>query len=235
VASIYEEKIMGHQSSWRGSYSYSYDARKERRQGVSQEARYPPVSPDLWPMFYDYLIGRGLDAGLARDSGWYPTCRAQDTLPRILIPATRTDGRIFWQARAIDGGESRRYQSPSGSRGDALIIVRPESPIIDRAALVEGPFDALKLDHYGRKHGVAATCTFGKVISERQHQIIRTKFQHLKRRYLMFDADAALDGLWVVGKYPDGYLIRLDVPPGYDDPSDLPPKIIKRLCKKIKD
>jgi len=186
VASIYEEKIMGHQSSWRGSYSYSYDARKERRQGVSQEARYPPVSPDLWPMFYDYLIGRGLDAGLARDSGWYPTCRAQDTLPRILIPATRTDGRIFWQARAIDGGESRRYQSPSGSRGDALIIVRPESPIIDRAALVEGPFDALA----AAECGVLGIALMGNTPNQESLEHVAALLVPISMLYVISDSDA---------------------------------------------
>lgn len=134
-------------SNWRGQYEYSHSERVERRarqETQQQEVKFPQVDPELWPAFYNYLGARGLDAGLARDNGWYPTRHAKDDVPRILIPGTRTDGHIFWQARAISSSEKRRYQSPSGGRGDALILVRPENLYtVDRAALVEGPMDAL--------------------------------------------------------------------------------------------
>lgn len=61
---------------------------------------------------------------------------------RVVIPCLSTDPRNkFWQARLIYG-HGPRYQSPHASRGDAIVYVRPLSPLRG-SVLVEGPMDAL--------------------------------------------------------------------------------------------
>ena len=90
-----------------------------------------------------YLEDRGLNPRVAEANFWYPSSEAGDDRPRIVIPASATPPNVYWQARAIDGDEEPRYQSPSAPRGDACILVWPKA--INRSQLVvaEGPLDAL--------------------------------------------------------------------------------------------
>lgn len=177
-------------SSWRGNYSYSYDERAERRaqQKDQPEVKFPPVNPELWSAFYGYLDGRGLDAELARTNGWYPTSQAKDSIPRILIPGKRTDGKVFWQARAIDPKEKRRYESPSGVRGDALIVVEPDfgEYAAGRAALVEGPMDALA----AAECGVIGISLMGNTPNKESLEHVVKLLENIQLLYIVSDSDA---------------------------------------------
>mgnify|MGYP001560793124 CR=1 FL=1 len=103
----------------------------------------PPRDEGLVRQMEAYLEGRGLNYRLAVANMWYPSSQAGDNSPRIVMPATSNiRGNTFWQARAMDGSE-KRYQSPPAARGDAVILVWPERPMVDRAVVSEGPMDAL--------------------------------------------------------------------------------------------
>lgn len=104
---------------------------------------FPPPAWDLSENMAHYLRGRGLDPALAAMNGWYPTRSAGDTVPRIVIPGTMTSNGCFWQARRMEGSLEPRYQSPHAPREGSLILVVPREPAPHRAALVEGPMDAL--------------------------------------------------------------------------------------------
>lgn len=90
-----------------------------------------------------YLIGRGLDADLAWDNGWYTSAQAGDEEPRIVVPCTGKITKGFWQARAIVPGVAKRWLSPHGPRGDAVALVYPSPTRRDRIVVVEGPMCAL--------------------------------------------------------------------------------------------
>ncbi len=129
----------------RMNQSYEHEERDRRAPSKKQQrapAVLPACGPSLWPMMREYLEGRELDYDLAVKNGWYPSDTAGDGEVRIVMPATRGDGGVFWQARAVLPNIAKRYQSPSASREDALILVSPSTPI-KHAAIVEGPMDAL--------------------------------------------------------------------------------------------
>ena len=111
--------------------------------------RLPELEPSLWPDFDAYLTSRNLSPSIARANLWYPSRRAGDEAPRIVMPASSSDTyNKFWQARAMYGAlgfSPVRYQSPHGCRsGDAVIVVYPVAKDGRyRSVVVEGPMDAL--------------------------------------------------------------------------------------------
>lgn len=125
----------------------------------------PPVDPGGWTRFNGYIASRGLDAGIAKRNGWYPAFH--EGAHRIVIPAvSQLPGHKFWQARAIESPDKpldpaiKRYTSAHGSKGDAIVVIWPDSlgagPRI--LAVVEGPFDALAA---AETHGVFGIALMG--------------------------------------------------------------------------
>jgi hypothetical protein len=122
-------------------YQHELDERDwERKARRPQSAPFPKLYENRWWDFTNYLMERGLDPVLAKDNKWYPTLDV-DEVPRIVIPATNTTGHGFWQARATVE-HPKRYQSPSVSRGDSVVLVWPYSAP-EKVVVVEGPMDAL--------------------------------------------------------------------------------------------
>lgn len=112
--------------------------------GKPFSAGLPPGNHALHEAAAEYLRRRRLDYPLALRNGWYPSDRAGDSLPRLVIPASSTSiENKYWQARALVDTQLR-YQSPHGvRRGDAVVIVWPRNDEIGHAAITEGPMDAL--------------------------------------------------------------------------------------------
>ncbi len=131
---------------------YSHEA-QERREAQDRPQRPPAVlpacAPGLWVKMQYYLEGRGLNFRLAERNGWYPSNSAGDEESRIVMPGTRGDEGVFWQARTMLPNAAKRYQSPRADRADALILVKPDGKSPTRAALVEGPMDALAAAEIG--------------------------------------------------------------------------------------
>lgn len=121
-------------------------------------ARHTPAGPvsvafpvrcaELHPAAIRYLTLRGMIPSIAFGAGWYPGYYRG---PRIIIPCRRTDGGTFWQGRlletAIDADDPtrwRRWDSPPGPRGDALVYLPAASAASRPVVFVtEGPMDAL--------------------------------------------------------------------------------------------
>jgi hypothetical protein len=102
---------------------------------------FPAKVPKLYEHAKQYLQRRELDHGLAFRIGWYPGMHHG---PRLIIPCDRNDG-LFWQGRLLenavaDPGEWDRWDSPLGSKGDAIVFIKgdPETLVVG-----EGPMDAL--------------------------------------------------------------------------------------------
>lgn len=115
-----------------------------------------------------YLIARNLDPELAEDNGWFPSTEAGDKFTRIVIPArTWKQGHVWYQARDVTGRAYLRYQSPKGSRHEALIKVMPNSEP-KGIVVLEGPCCALR----AAMHGFIGYALCGK-------QPSRATLQHL--------------------------------------------------------
>lgn len=123
-------------------YWHERDEHEPRRRPRAVSATPPAVAPLEWDTFTRYLTSRGLSADLAVQNRWYPSTSAGDRATRIVIPATTTTGVGFWQARAVDPTEPKRYQSPPVPRGDAVVLVYPVAVPIG-VVVCEGPMCAL--------------------------------------------------------------------------------------------
>lgn len=119
---------------------YKHYREPRRRQAKSEPL--PRRAPDQSSM-RSCLDRRGLSYELAVGNGWYLSLEANDNQPRIVIPCTNSAGRAYWQARFIhETPNAKRYQSPKYAAEDSIVVVWPDKPAT-RAAVVEGPMDAL--------------------------------------------------------------------------------------------
>lgn len=111
----------------------------------------PPISGEAGIYVSRYFTKRQAPYDLARFNGWYPT--AYDDVARVVIPCVSLiPGHKFWQARAVCDNlvNVKRYDSPSASRLDALVVCYPRTPPIkETTVVVEGPFDALAAAEVG--------------------------------------------------------------------------------------
>lgn len=130
--------------------TYQHEARERREPAVGSTPGRPRLGVRLMPRLAPelrerqdaYLDRRGLDLWTARFNGWYPSRSAGDSADRIVIPAS-PPGLGFWQARAMDPAEPKRYQSPRGPRENAVVVVYSLRAMVKRLVIVEGPMDAL--------------------------------------------------------------------------------------------
>ena len=121
---------------------YEHEREEKKRVYDGPPPEMPEEDLSLRQYAWDYLLDRGLNPSLAIANGWYPTNQGpHDSHPRIIIPCDNSQGRIYFQCRAMDDAELR-YDSPSAKRGDSLVVIRPRFPH-NGAVIVEGPMDAL--------------------------------------------------------------------------------------------
>jgi hypothetical protein len=101
------------------------------------------VDQDAGFLCNEYLLKRELDPELAQENGWFPSRNAGDSFLRIVIPCiTHKTGHIYFQARDVTNKAYLRYQSPKGSRHEALCVIHPKQETRGNV-VVEGPLDAL--------------------------------------------------------------------------------------------
>ncbi len=122
--------------------------------GRRRPAAFPKLAPELWKAQDTYLSRRGLDPFIARYNGWYPSRSAGDPAARIIIPASPVELK-FWQARAMNPKEQKRYQSPRVSRENAVVVVWSTFGMSRKLIVCEGPMDALAAAGAGAFVGVA--------------------------------------------------------------------------------
>lgn len=140
-----------------------------------------------------YALGRGmtqdmLDQLSLRSALRVPTKRGNEVAgPWLVFPVRLAGKNVAWQGRRVNYDGDIKYLSSQGIHDwlwpleDMFFrVYRPGMPVV----IVEGVFDALGLLRYG----VAALCTFGKSISEKQVRILE-EIRPVEV-ILMWDADA---------------------------------------------
>ena len=190
-------------------------------------APFPALDPNHQVSMDDYLEKRGLNYLLARANGWYPSTSAGDIEPRIVIPAlSLIEGHNFWQARAMvyRGEDVKRYQSPYGSRMDALIFVAPRSLHTiklggwHKAIIVEGPMDALA----AAGEGYLGIALMGNTPSEAVLEHLVRVVQH-RPTIILADSDAVAEAALLAGKLAAAGAYTILKPcRGWKDLADVP-------------
>jgi hypothetical protein len=139
--------------------------------------------------FWRYLARRGFD-DVGRLVEQYGLLCAQtgEMKDRVILPLYSGGKLIGWTGRAIQRTvDAPRYLS-SSPEVKQIIFNEDELTGGERLLITEGPFDALKVDFYGRPR-IRATCLFGVNPTLPQISILRG----ISRRYrtaILFDHDA---------------------------------------------
>lgn len=191
--------------------------------------------PDFWHItrtgssakFWTYLKNRGFDDPKEAIEQYHLKCclmgRFKD---RLIIPFYRDHQLIAWTGRAI----GRVLQAPRylSSRLVKTTIFNEDE--LRRGGnqlfIVEGPFDALKLDFYGQQYGARATCVFGTALSMDQVVILSALSKRFQRLVILFDADA-VEPSWEAAHWLNAQIGTL--PDDTKDPGELTEPQIRRL------
>lgn len=199
----------------------------------------PPVraiKPEgLTAKFWRYLETRGFDdvAAVARCYGLV-ACVTGETKDRLVIPFYQNGELVGWTARALVNPISApRYLS---SAGDAIKrTVFNEDELYHGGELlfiVEGPFDALKMDWYGMPLGARATCVFGTSVTMDQISILNVVRKLFKRVVILLDRDA-VEPTFHLAEWLNAPNVMIgQLPSGADDPGELNNKQIIKLVRE---
>lgn len=135
------------------------------RVNVDLPAEFIPVYDEKrkkpW-MYPAYLKERGVVRETARQ--WsLGFCDYGKYAKRVIIPITCPNGKSF-TARDVTGESERKILNPPDSGQHKLLMGWPTVTVSEDIALVEGPFDAIKLSQYG----IPALALGGKVLHSAQ-------------------------------------------------------------------
>lgn len=113
---------------------------------------------------------------------------------RIIFPVEAGGGHLVgWTGRAISPARSKYLAyPPKPSIKEHLLFYRHLIEAEDQRILVitEGPFDALKIDWYGKARGIRATAVFGRSITSEQLVLLGVLSCMYERIFLCLDDDA---------------------------------------------
>ena len=194
--------------------------------------------PTLWHItrtgssakYWNYLKKRGFASPTEVIERYHLKCcllgRFKD---RLIIPFYRDHHMIAWTGRAIAPVvQAPRYLSSKLVKTTIFNEDELRTNGKGKLFIVEGPFDALKLDLYGQQYGARATCVFGTAMSMDQIVILNALRKRFKRVVVLFDVDAigptAEATEWLRGAEFGS------LPEGIKDPGDLSEQQIKTLA-----
>lgn len=195
-------------------------------------------------LFRPYLLSRGYEAREVGDICNLYRLRGTATGPfryRVIFPIEMMDGLASWTGRAIANGMEPRYKSLSVDAEKARLEGMPRARLVVSDCLwnareianaqgelllgCEGPFDALRVDYFGRQYGIRATCFFGKNVSEKQAHLFKT-IGRFRTRALLLDPDAIDDAIKTMFR---SSLDFRQIPAGIKDPALLTRAHVKQL------
>lgn len=149
---------------------------------------------------------------------------------RIIIPLYQGGELAGWTGRAIQEVQNAPRYLSSGEAVKKLVFNEDDLKEGGKILfVVEGPFDALKLDYYGEPLAVRATCLFGVTMTMDQIYTLNRLKRNFKKVVILFDRGAAGPAFdacdWVQG--PNVTLGSL--PEGIKDPGILKPEEVEKL------
>jgi len=156
------------------------------------------IKPVAWPdefeplrsIFCDYLFRRGIDTSIA-DYYCLACCRVGRWKQRIIIPVFDKNFKLLgWQGRAIvEPKKAPRYLTSHEQVKRTVFNLQNISKGGEVLYIVEGPFDAMKIDFYGKPR-IRATCSFGVTVTAEQIQILNDLCSKFSKVVLIFDSDS---------------------------------------------
>ncbi len=178
--------------------------------------------------FFNYLADRGYDDPYSIIDRYDLKCaltgRYKD---RIIIPIRQSGELLGWTSRAIGAPKNApRYLASSENVKTTVFNFDELKKGGERLFIVEGPFDAMRIDNHGFTHtsdydepvDYRATCTFGTSLAISQLALLRALVGKYKEAWILFDhgAEGPAHNLasWLNVKVAQ-------LPTGIDDPGEL--------------
>lgn len=176
--------------------------------------------------FFQYLSGRGYDDAASVIARYNLKCaltgRYKD---RIIIPVRHGGELMGWTSRAIANTiEAPRYLASSDKVKTTVLNYDALKYGGQRLIIVEGPFDAIKVDNHNftitrdAEVEFRATCTFGTSPTISQLAVLRALVKGFDEAWVLFDRGADQQGSelaeWVGAK-------QAFLPVAFEDPGEL--------------
>lgn len=194
--------------------------------------------------FYDYLQVRGFDKRaieLLTKDYLLSASIFGDFKDRIILPYLVNYKLVTWTARAISES-SLRYKALSSETA----IVKTTDSLYNHDALltnsdylflVEGQFDALKLDLFGKQFGIRAVALGTNTINESQIYCLESGIGHFKKVVIMMDNTSKLsviDSIKMKNKLQHISNVEfMSVPFGCKDTGELTQKQVEEFCRSL--
>lgn len=149
--------------------------------------------------FYNYLEKRGFGKDTQEVCDLYDLRCAMtgQFKDRIIIPIYQKEKLVSWTSRSIGKNTNApRYLALSEEHGGLVNVFNTIwnwdelKAGGDLLIIVEGPFDAIKVDYYGIKYDTCATCTFGTSMSEEQAYLLTEVSKNFTKSVLLYDPEA---------------------------------------------
>lgn len=191
--------------------------------------------------FYEYLAGRGFN-NVDELTMLYNlrSCSTGKFKDRIIIPIYRKGNLVSWTSRALGKvTDAPRYLALSEDEGGLVNVFHTlwnwDELMYGGEVLivVEGPFDALKLDYYISTYNCCATCTFGTSMSEEQALLIMEASRRFKRSILLYD-EGATEAIFLAKEKLVRSKVEIEfLPEGVEDPGDMTRKQVRTFIKSL--
>jgi hypothetical protein len=164
---------------------------------------------------------------------------------RLVIPVEMPGGLANWTGRSVSTNAKIRYKSlssdPDKAKAERLPVARANVkdclfnlPSLlynggECLAVTEGPFDALRVDYFGKEIGLRATCLFSKTISKAQEEWLGDLSPRFKRRILVVDGDAQVDA-FLLYQQLERFGFSYKLLNAKEDPAELSPRRVRALA-----
>lgn len=214
----------------------------EDKSGPSWNLTFPPeikklISPKgRARMYWKYMLGRGFKNSdevsdvCNRYNIHY--CDRGQWGGRIILPVYLDNKLVSWTGRSVYEDAEFRYKHLSNKpehspRG--LINTKDTLYNYDNATksgahmcvLVEGPFDAIKIDFYGYHRGIVSVAGFGNRVGDSQLELLSTLGEQVNEFVICGDENAESNVMDMLAATRDLDTFSIPLPDGVGDPGEL--------------
>ncbi len=193
---------------------------------------YPILATGSTAKFWQYLQVRGFDPAAAIQQYKLQCCLTGEFKDRLIIPIFKFKALFAWTGRALGTPVSApRYLSSKQIKE----TIFNEDELMQGGKLLficEGPFDAMKLDHYGRDQGARATCGYGTSLTIEQVVLLNSRRNRFKKTVILFDRDAVEPAFIARDWLPSSSVVVGTLPDGVEDPGELTKEQVQGLINE---
>ena len=213
-----------------GRQIYGNDAPKIKREFIEMDPSFRVITDEIpTRRWWNYLWQRGFDDPTAAAELYHlRAARNGDFSTRVILPYFLDGCLVTWTGRAIARSDIRyRDLSPDESIVAAKDTLYNHDAMVkggNGLVIVEGPFDALKLDYYGRRFGVRAVALSTNSVSDQQAYMLEEHAGKFKDVSVMMDNKSGfglVDSMKLKQRIPVSKAHIVQVPFGRGDAGEL--------------